>query len=93
MALIVRTQIPGMTSEKYEQISLTMLDRLKAQDGFLAHAAAVIPGGIEVVELWESQEAFDVWLKEVVMPTSRKLGVTPPILQLLPAPGQWLVVR
>jgi hypothetical protein len=82
-----------MTHEQYERVSTTMLDRLKAQDGFLAHAAAVIPGGIEVVEFWQSQQSFDAWLKDVVLPTAGKLGVTPPIIQSLPAPAQWLALR
>lgn len=64
-----------------------MFNQLKATPGFIAHASGPIAGGYQVTEIWESQEASERWVREVIMPIMQQIGVTqpPPTPQYLPA--------
>jgi heme-degrading monooxygenase HmoA len=82
---MIQAVVPGMTREQYNGMSETMLVEIRKHRGFLAHTGISIPGGIQVVELWESQEAFDKWIQGTVMPASKAAGLPPPIITILPA--------
>ena len=77
MAIVIRARVPGMTPETYERMSVQLLEQIRKQKGFLAHAGVPIPGGVEVTEFWESQEAFDAWIKGTVMPAAGAKGMAP----------------
>ena len=85
MAIVIRARVPGMTPETYERMSVQLLEQIRKQKGFVAHAGVAIPGGIEVTEFWESQEAFDAWIKGTVLPASTAAGLPVPILEVAPA--------
>ena len=85
MAIVIRVDVPGMTLQQYEGMSVSLLEQIRKQKGFLAHAGLPIPGGMQIVEMWESQEDFDVWLKNVILPASRTAGLAQPIIQVIPA--------
>jgi heme-degrading monooxygenase HmoA len=77
MAIVIRARVSGMTRAIYDQMSEGMMPQIKKQAGFIAHAGCPIPGGWEVVEIWESQEQFDAWLKGIVMPAASAAGMAP----------------
>jgi len=77
MPVVIRARVPGMTQQIYDQMSEHFLPQIKKQPGFLAHAGCPIPGGWEVVEMWESQQHFDAWLKGTVVPGATAAGMAP----------------
>jgi len=81
MAIGVIFEFPGVTQAKYEEAVDQFMGRgrqfNKLADwpvkGALMHVAGPIPGGWQVVDVWESEEAFRRF-GEVLMPTLQKLG-------------------
>ncbi len=84
MAVLMRAEVPGITSEQFEDIFAPLIDQLKAFSGFTVHASGPVPGGYLVTEVWESQEAHERWVREVILPTMQRAGLTePPSIQYL----------
>lgn len=92
MAVIVTVEIPGGTQEMYERTN----DRITGASwfpppGFIAHAAGPDgAGGWRVVDLWESEEAFQAFM-EMATPIFQEAG-TPPVIPRI-EPLTHVVVR
>ncbi len=85
MTILMRADVPGMTSEQFEVVFAPLIDQLKAFPGYINHASGPLPGSYQVVEVWESQEAHERWVREVIVPTMQRVGLTePPAIQYLP---------
>ena len=77
MAVLMRTELQGVTVEQVEPLVAQVLGQIKAFPGFIAQAAGPIPGGYQVTEVWETQEAHERWVREVVGPlAAQQLGIT-----------------
>lgn len=89
MAIVAVFEVSGMTRDQYEQST----DRVtggrgpvtKSDDwpvpGLISHTSAPMPDGWLVVDVWESEEAFQRF-GEFIIPVLRELGapeVTPKI--------------
>ena len=61
-----RHRAAGMTPSQYDEISPPLVEKLKAQPGFMYHVAFVDNGVFTVSEIWESQEQHDRWFSENV---------------------------
>jgi heme-degrading monooxygenase HmoA len=85
MPIVIRAKVPGMTREQYNGMSDRMLQLIKTKKGFIAHAGTAIPGGWEVTEMWESQDAFDDWMKNTVMPAAKAAGIETPVIEVAQA--------
>ena len=68
MPVLYRHHVPGMTGERYDQVSTELLPKLKQQPGFLYHVAFSEGDGLTVSEIWESREQHDEWFEENVRP-------------------------
>jgi heme-degrading monooxygenase HmoA len=56
-----------MTPEQYDESAPPLIEKLKAQPGFLYHVAFVDEGDrFTVSEIWETQEQHDRWFSENV---------------------------
>lgn len=75
MAIEVRQELPGLTSEQAAAIAAKVNGLARTAPGFIAHASGAIPGGYHVTELWESREAFERYSGEVIVPLMQQLGV------------------
>lgn len=79
MAILSRSELPGVTAAQISPLIATLADQIRSFPGFIAHASGAIPGGYEVIEVWESQEAQDRWIREnlmpILMPSLREMGV------------------
>ena len=71
----------GLTQQQYEAIvrSLTGKDRMESPgdwpaEGLLVHAPGQGPNGFRVVDVWESEEAFDRF-GETLGPKLQEMGV------------------
>ena len=90
MPIAVLHDIPGGTQEQYEQVAARLadggsLDSLSdwPVDGILSHVAGPTENGWRVVDVWESEEAFQRF-GEVLVPVLRELQMAgaPQILQV-----------
>jgi len=43
-------------------------------DGIIIHTAGEGPNGFRIVDVWESQEHFDRFIEEKVMPAAQAIG-------------------
>ncbi|MBF6590631.1 MAG: antibiotic biosynthesis monooxygenase [Ktedonobacterales bacterium] len=79
MAILMRQEAPGMTTDQFEASFAPLLEQLKSFPGFIANASGSTSGGYQVTEVWESQEAHERWVREVIMPTMRRAGLDQPL--------------
>jgi hypothetical protein len=86
MAVLMRSELQGVTAEQIRPFIAQMNERMKSFPGFITQAAGPIPGGYQVTEVWESEAAHQRWVQEVVGPmAAQQLGVTEaPSAQYLP---------
>jgi hypothetical protein len=86
MAVLMRSEIQGITAEQIRPFIAGANEQMKSFPGFIAQAAGPIPGGYQVTEVWETQEAHERWVREVVGPlAAQQLGITEiPPWQYLP---------
>ena len=83
MAVVVVLDIPGMTQAQYEQSAERVAGRpgpVKTPAdwpvaGLLSHTAAPTDNGWLVVDVWESEEAFQEF-SETIIPILQELGVS-----------------
>lgn len=68
MAFAIRAVIPGMTLEQYRGIFAQVKDRFPGAKGFQLHFGGPTEGGCYVVEVWDTQEDQEAWLRDVIAP-------------------------
>lgn len=84
MALAFIMEFPGVTQRQYDQA----LDRVqlggKPYQGQIFHAAGPIADGWCVVDVWESQEAFDRFLQAKLGQALQEAGIPAPKQKVVP---------
>lgn len=91
MAIAVIFQIPGMTQAQYDQGAEAVTGGRGAVEklsdwpvpGLISHTAGPTPDGWFVVDIWESEEAFQRF-GEIIVPILTGLGVTNPEPKVYP---------
>jgi hypothetical protein len=78
MTILMTSDMPGVDEEGYEHLAAALMTRLRANDGFISHAAAPIDGGYRVTELWESADAHRTWFQASVIPNVAARRPGPP---------------
>jgi quinol monooxygenase YgiN len=89
MAIAVIAEVPS--KEVYESLTEQMFGtkRAPAVEGCMIHTVGEGPKGVRVVDIWESQDAFDSFMNEKLMPAMQEAGMdqmmgTPPeIIELM----------
>ncbi len=76
MAVMITAELPGMTQELYERLAPYILDQVRDNAGFIAHAAGPIEGGWQGTEIWTSQAQHDAWFSASIA-SSIPEGVQP----------------
>ena len=74
----------GVTPEQYDQIVEKLNLGGKAAPGGIFHIAGPMEGGMRVVDVWESREAF-IEFSKTLLPIIEKTGVNVPEPTILPA--------
>jgi hypothetical protein len=75
MATLILGELPGTTPELYDQINERMgIDDENLPDGLISHVAGPIDGGMLSVDVWESREAFETFIRDQLMPAVQELG-------------------
>jgi hypothetical protein len=77
MALLITGEMPGMTVEQYDKVSEAMgVSKASDIDGLICHTACVTDGGMLISDVWDSQEKFERFINERLMPAFQQAGVT-----------------
>ncbi|MEO8290339.1 MAG: hypothetical protein ABI649_05020 [Gaiellaceae bacterium] len=76
MAIAVIVELPS--KEAYETLTETMFGtkRAPAVDGCIIHTMGKGPNGFRVVDVWESQEAFDTFMNDKLTPAMEEAGMS-----------------
>jgi len=77
MAIVVLNEGPEWTRDLYDQIVERVMPGNQPPEGLLAHVAAPRDIGWGVVDVWESEQAFERFMQEKVMPAARDMGAPP----------------
>jgi hypothetical protein len=85
MAIAVIQDFPGGTTGQYDEISEKMgLAANELPDGAISHWVAETDDGMRVVDVWESQAAFDTFAQERLGPAAGQVeGVPEPAVAIL----------
>jgi hypothetical protein len=79
MAIVHIQETPADSMETYEKVNETAGVSSNPPDGLIAHSAGLTDGKMVIVDFWESQEAFDRFSEERLMPAIREvMGGDPP---------------
>ena len=74
MAVVVSAVAPGLTSEMYDEISKRSMPGHRLPDGCLVHIAGPVEQGWRVITVWESQDAFQHFREENLLPAVKELA-------------------
>jgi hypothetical protein len=78
MAILVRHQGSDWNSDLYDQVfNKVVPDPSNPPAGMLSHGAGQGPEGWEVIEVWESQDVFDSWMRDQVGPAAQEIEGPP----------------
>ncbi|WP_328909613.1 hypothetical protein OG230_08995 [Streptomyces sp. NBC_00234] len=77
MAIFMKATLPGITTDQYDALNAE-LQALPGDTfaGCLSHVCVPTDAGLEIYDLWESQEAMDKF-GAVIMPVAEKMGMPP----------------
>jgi hypothetical protein len=85
MAIVTVFELPGMTQEMYDQIGNKLTEGRgkleKPSDwpapGLISHTCAATSDGLLIVDVWESEQAFQQF-GEVIVPLHQEVGAPVP---------------
>jgi hypothetical protein len=80
MAVAIIMEFPGATLQQYDEVIKLMglTPGGAGPAGSLSHWVAATDGGIRVVDVWSTREAFDAFAKDSIGPMTAKVGMSPP---------------
>ncbi|MFF4173303.1 hypothetical protein [Streptomyces sp. NPDC001744] len=73
MALFVHAVVPGTTTGQYDALHSALQERPGIFEGCLAHACVPTDEGIEVFDIWESEQHMNAFV-EKMMPVAAEQG-------------------
>ena len=73
MAVVVTTVAP-FTAEIYDAVSARAMSGDQLPEGCRAHIAGPVEGGWRVITVWDSEEAFDSFREEKLLPAVREVA-------------------
>ena len=78
MAVGLIMDFEGGTLDQYDEVVEKMELGGKAPPGAIFHWAAKTDDGVRVVDVWESQDAFDKFAEEKIGPITAEVGLSEP---------------
>jgi hypothetical protein len=78
MAIAVQLDFPGATLDQYDEVcgKMGLTPGGPGPAGAISHFATRTSDGFRVVDVWESQDAFDRFAAEQIGPHSAAVGIT-----------------
>lgn len=74
MAVAIIAEIPGGTAEMDAALRKEVRAETTPPQGMLLRLAGPMDGGWRIVSVWESQDAYDKFRRETLIPALQKLG-------------------
>jgi hypothetical protein len=74
MAVVIVNEIEGGNQEFYEQVNPKVMPDGKLPEGCQLHIAGPIENGWRVITVWDSDERFQQFRKETLLPAMREAG-------------------
>jgi hypothetical protein len=71
MSVVIVNQIEGGSEELYEKVNAKVMPGAELPDGCEAHIAGPVEGGWRVITVWESQDRFQEFRDETLLPALR----------------------
>jgi len=85
MGTVMLMEWPGLTQEQYDRVMTNLgLDK-NPPTGAIFHVAGFTGGSLRVLDVWDSQQAFERFQNERLTPAVQKAGITSqPKVQFFP---------
>ena len=74
MAIVVVNEIPQGDQSFYEEVSARVLPNDQLPEGCRVHIAGPLNGGWRVITVWDSEEQFQQFRNEKLIPAMQELG-------------------
>ncbi len=74
MAVVLVNEIPGADQSFYEEVSAKTLPDDQLPEGCRLHIAGPMDGGWRVITVWDSEEQFQQFRNEKLIPTIQEVG-------------------
>jgi len=75
MAVACFVSWPGMTSDQYDSVMSHLDLDANPAAGAILHVAAATDEGLEVCEVWQTEQAFHGFLERRLLPVTQSLGI------------------
>ena len=76
MATAMYLEWPGVTLEQYNRVMQLLELDAKPPSGGTLHVAGFATDGLRVLDIWDSQQAFESFQKERLQAAVQKAGIT-----------------
>jgi hypothetical protein len=74
MAVVIVNEIEGATQDFYEQVGPKVMPEGQLPDGCQIHIAGPVENGWRVITVWDSDEQFQQFRDEKLIPAIREAG-------------------
>jgi hypothetical protein len=74
MAIVVVAEIEGGSQELYERVNRSVMAGGELPEGSTVHIAGPIEGGWRVITVWDSEEQFNQFRQEKLIPALQEAG-------------------
>jgi predicted ester cyclase len=76
MAVVFTLHLPGTTTEQFDAVNASLMEALGGPpEGLLMHLESPTADGVTVIDVWRSQEDFERFAPDVLMPTLAAQGI------------------
>ncbi len=76
MAVAMTMHWPGLTSDQYDAVMAKLGLDANPPAGAVLHVATETDHGIDVVDIWQTEQAFNSFLEQRLLPVVSELGIT-----------------
>jgi hypothetical protein len=85
MAFAMFMRWPEVTADQYDSVMATLDLDVNPAAGSVLHVAAVTDNGLEVCEVWQTEQAFRGFVDQRLLPIARELGIAgEPQVEMVP---------
>jgi hypothetical protein len=74
MAVVVVNEMQGGSQDVYDQVTANVMEGDSLPDGCQLHIAGPCEGGWRVITVWDSDEQFQQFREDKLMPALREAG-------------------
>lgn len=74
MAVVVVNDMEGAGQDLYDQVNPKVMPGGELPDGCLAHIAGPVENGWRVISVWDSDDQFEQFRDETLIPAIREAG-------------------